>query len=184
MSRTLNGEPNSPIISFLKDEARLLQKRAAASEPNALRRLQAGSPAVALGAGMQRKHALATIAREIGFPNWKSVVACFEGRKGATFEAFLHPKRCHVYWNIWLASYEEAKSVRKEHGGYLLCYGKQYIVVDANYVTSLGIDPFDARWEQINRDWDQPGDQSARDSLALDIAKKHIQAAQPQPAAA
>lgn len=184
MSRTSSGSEALPIINFLKEEARLLQKRAVAREPNALRRLQAGSPAVALGAGMQRKHALATIAREVGFPNWKSVVACFEGREDATFEAFLHPKRCHVYWNIWLASYEEAQSVREEHGGYLLCYGKQFIVVDADYVTSLGIDPFDTRWEQINRDWHQPDDLSARDSLALDIAKKHMQAAQPQPAAA
>lgn len=184
MSRTSSGGETPPIIKFLKEEARLLQKRAVAQEPNALRRLQAGSPAVALGADTQRKHALATIAREIGFPNWQSIVACFEGREGATFEAFLHPKRCHVYWNIWLASYEEAKQVRQEHGGYLLSYGKQFIVVDADYVTSLGIDPFDARWDQIDRDWHAPAVYASRDSLAFDIVKQHMKAFQPQPVAA
>ncbi|MBO6505658.1 MAG: hypothetical protein JJ850_07910 [Kordiimonadaceae bacterium] len=184
MSRTSSGGVTPPIITFLKEEARLLQKRATAEEPNALRRLQVGSPAVALGADTQRKHALATIAREIGFPNWQSVVACFEGREGATFEAFLHPRRCHVFWNIWLASYDEAKTVRQEHGGYLLSYGKQFIVVDADYVTSLGIDPFDSRWERIGRDWHQPGDMDARSGLALDVAKQHMNAVQPEPAAA
>ncbi len=184
MSRTSGGGETPPIITFLKEEARLLQKRAGEKEPNALRRLQTGSPAVALGADAQRKHALATVAREIGFPNWKSVLACFEGRDDATFEAFLHPKRCHVYWNIWLASYEDAKQVRQEHGGYLLSYGKQFIVVDADYVTSLGIDPFDARWDQIDRDWHMPSELSVRDSLALDIVTQHMKAVQPQPAAA
>lgn len=184
MSIARDGDANADIITHLKTEARLLQKHADAGERGAVLRLQANAPAVMIGSEIQRKHALATIAREIGFPSWKAVVDCFGADQTGDFAAFLHPKRCHIYWNIWLAHYEEAKTVRADHGGYLLTYAHQFLIVDDDFIRSLGVDPLDPRWGAIGRDWHQPRDYDARSELALKIAKAHLRVVRPQAKAA
>lgn len=180
MSHLGGGSSAAPIFDFLKNEARLLHKQAKAGARSAVQRLNKGSPAAALGEDIQRKHCLATVAREIGFPNWKAVVTCFESGAGANFAEFLHPKRCHIFWNIWLATYDEAARVRAEHGGFLLTYGSQFMVVDDDYVSALGAKPENALWAAIGRDWAKPNDIAARDQLSLLIAKVHMSAVQLQ----
>lgn len=178
MSPTEQGGVSAQTIDYLKYQARVLHKNAVDRDPVALGLLRKNSPAVALGADIQRKHALASIAREIGFPGWKAVVDCFGNAENPDFAAFLHPKRCHVYWNIWFAQYEEAFAVRADHGGYLLCYSQQYIVVDDDYIRSLGTAPEDTRWEQIGRDWAKPVDFEMRNALAFEILKEHMRNSQ------
>lgn len=170
----------TPILDYLKVEARLLHKQAKAGSRAAVQRLNKHSPAVALGEDIQRKHCLATVAREIGFPSWKAVVECFEKNADANFAEFLHPRRCHVFWNIWLATYDEAAKVRAEHGGFLLTYGNQFIVVDNDYVSALGVGPEHAFWAAIGRDWAKPNDLAARVQLSLLIVKEHLKTVQPQ----
>lgn len=184
MSVAIDGDANADIITYLKTEARLLQKHADAGEQGAVLRLQANTPAVMVGSEIQRKHALATIAREIGFPSWKAVVDCFGEGEDGDFASFLHPKRCHIYWNIWLAHYEEAKKVRADHGGYLLSYAHQFLIVDDDFIRSLGVDPLDPRWEAIGRDWHEPRDPITRAELALKIAKAHLLIVRPKATAA
>lgn len=179
MSHVSEGDKAAPILDFLKNEARLLHKQAKAGLRTAVQRLNKHSPAVALGEDIQRKHCLATVARETGFSNWKAVVDCFGEDVGDDFAKFLHPARCHIFWNIWLASYEEAKSVRAEHGGFLLTYGNQFIVVDDDYISALGVGPGDALWAAIGRDWAKPIDFAARAQLSLLIAKEHLKAVKP-----
>jgi len=176
MSHVSEGGTAAPILDHLKNEARLLHKQAKDDLRPAVQRINKHSPAVALGEAIRRKHCLATIAREIGFSGWKAVVDCFEARDGADFAGFLHPKRCHIFWNIWLANYDEAKKIRAEHGGFLLTYGKQFIVVDNDYVSALGVGPEDALWQLIDRDWARPTDFSGRDQLSFLIIKKHLNA--------
>lgn len=178
MSRSDKGGAAAEIIIYLKNEARLLQKNAEAGDGIALARLQKNSPAVALGADVQRKHALAVVARECGFRSWKAVTDCFAEKEGASFEGFLYPKSCHVYWNIWFATHQEAAAVRADHGGYLLTFENQFLVVDEHYIRSLGVDPDDGRWNAIRRDWAKPVDFAARDALALAIAKKRLHGGQ------
>jgi len=173
---TDNQSAAAPILDYLKNEARLLHKQAKEDSRAAIKRLNKNSPAVALGDDIQRKHCLATVAREIGFPGWKAVVECFEARDGADFAGFLHPRRCHVFWNIWLASYDEATKVRAEHGGFLLTYANQFIVVDDDYVLALGAAPDNALWAGIGRDWAKPSDFEARNQLSLLFAKEHLNA--------
>lgn len=184
MSVARDGDTNADIITYLKTEARLLQKHAEAGEQGAMLRLQANAPAVMIGSEIQRKHALATIAREVGFPSWKAVIDCFGCGGGGDFSAFLHPKRCHIYWNIWLAHYDEAARVRADHGGYLLSYANQFLVAEDDYIRSLGVDPLDPHWEAIGRDWHKPQDCDARSELALKIAKAHLRVVRPEAAAA
>lgn len=176
MSRTDEGGASTDIIEFLKTEARLLHKAAAAGDSGALSRLSKHAPAVALGEEVQRKHCLATVARECGFRSWKAAAECFGGATGNSFEQFLYPKSCHVYWNIWFASHDEAARVREEHGGWLLSFDNQFMVVDEHYIRSLGTDPADPRWDAIGRDWAKPADVGLRMSLALDIARTRLNA--------
>lgn len=174
MSHVSESSFAAPILDYLKNEARLLHKQANTGARSAIQRLNKHSPAVALGEDIQRKHCLATVAREIGFSNWKAVADCFEADAGGDFAKFLHPKRCHIFWNIWLASYDEAKKVRAEHGGFLLTYSNQFIVVDDDYVSALGAVPDNALWAAIGRDWAKPKDFAARDQLSLLIIKEHM----------
>ena len=185
MSHVSEGSQDSrstagPILDFLKNEARLLHKQAKEDLRPAVQRLNKHSPAVALGEDIQRKHCLATVAREIGFPSWKAVIDCFEKRTEASFAEFLHPNRCHIFWNIWLASYEEAAKVRAEHGGFLLSYVNQFIVVDDDYVSALGAAHDNALWAAIGRDWAKPNDFAARDQLSLRFVKENLKVVQPQ----
>ena len=173
MSNDTNGHQAEKILDFLKREAKSLQQSAEAGEARAKARLQQFSPAVGLGAPLQRKHALATVARELGFPNWKAVVDCFEHGNG-NFAKFLHPKRCHVFWNIWSASYEEARAIREEHGGFLLTYGDQFLIVDDDYVAALGVPASDSLWQYIRRDWYAPLSMSARSQIAYQVMRKTL----------
>ena len=170
MSNDTNGYQADEILNFLKREAKSLQQAAEADNPRAKARLQQHCPAVGLGAPLQRKHALATIAREIGFSNWKAVVNCF-GNGNGDFDQFLYPARCHVFWNIWFAGYEEASRVREEHGGYLLPFQNQYMVVDDDYIASLTGKPIAAEWNEIGRDWVRPSSAPAHLKLVEAIAE-------------
>lgn len=174
MSPTQEGCTAADIITYLKSEARQLHKAALVGDANALKRIRERSPAVVLGADIQRKHALGTIAREIGFENWKHASDCFEGRLGATWGEFLYPKRCHVHWNIWFANYEEAKAVHADHDGYLLPYKNQFMIVDTDYIRSLGFEKNDHRWAAIARDWARPNNRRPIDDLAFQIAKSNL----------
>lgn len=170
MSNDTSGQQADEILNFLKREAKSLQLAAKAESARAKARLQQHSPAVGLGAPLQRKHALATIAREIGFPNWKAVVDCL-GSGNGDFDQFLYPSRCHVFWNIWFADYEEASRVREEHGGYLLPFQNQYMVVDDDYIASLTGKPIAAEWNEIGRDWVRPSSRKAHLKLVETVAK-------------
>ncbi len=174
MSHVSESSSAAPILDYLKNEARLLHKQANTGARSAIQRLNKHSPAVALGEDIQRKHCLASVAREIGFSGWKAVADCFEAGAGGDFAKFLHPNRCHIFWNIWLASYEEAVKVRAEHGGFLLTYGSQFIVVDDDYVSALGAAPDNALWAAIGRDWAKPADYEARAQLSLLIVRAHL----------
>ncbi|WP_262696099.1 hypothetical protein [Kordiimonas aquimaris] len=169
-----SGDSAVKLISFLKTEARLLHREAQQGDVFALKRISDQCPSIQLGTELQRKHCLATIGRELGFDNWKTALDCFSDNEEATYGAFLHPRRCHVHWNIWFADYTEAKQVRSEHGGYLLPYKQQYMIVDRDYITSLGLEPDAEAWESLGRDWLAKAGDHARSALALQIANTHL----------
>ncbi|MBC7171580.1 MAG: hypothetical protein H5U40_04100, partial [Polyangiaceae bacterium] len=63
------------------------------------------------------------------------------------------------------ASYEEASTIRAEHGGYLLAYKRHFFIVDSYFIETLGLDPADPDWERIGRDWARPLAPEARTRL-------------------
>lgn len=153
-------------VDDLKQRARILHKQAKAGDANALQRI--GSIAEPL----QRRHALAAVARECGFASWPHAVAVLTGASTEDFGTLLYPDRSDMYWNVWSASYDEARKIREQHGGYLLAYKKHFFIADAHFVAHIGLDPADADWEKIGRDWVQPRDRDARERLYAKLVRQ------------
>lgn len=158
------------VISEIKTHARVLHRRAQSGDASALELLRV-LPEFAhrshgeIAADLQRRHCLAAVARRLGFRSWthaKDVLSDVEQRD---FGTLLYPQSCGGHYNIWSASYDEAKDIRAAHGGYLLVYRHQFLIVDGAYVDSMGLDPTDPDWERIARDWARPGDFAARGRL-------------------
>ncbi len=161
------------LINHLKNKARLLQKTVQAGDAEAIAFIRE-----AHGVGLsgdteiiekiQRKHCLLVIARKLGFKHWNHC-AQFFGEGCEDYGTMLYPKRCGAHWNIWVTDYEEAKKARAEHGGYLLCYNKQYLVVDEHFIISLGLDPNDVAFESISRDWHKGRGSSEQEDLYMKL---------------
>jgi hypothetical protein len=158
------------VIHFLKTRARQLHRRAAANEPGALARvrqldeLRVLEPD-ALAQHVRRRHCLAIVAREVGFRCWPDAAAIIGGATRGDFGTLLYPTGADAHWNIWSASYDEASTIRAAHGGYLLAYKVHFFIVDRYFIETIGLDPGDADWALIGRDWVRPRLLAARQRL-------------------
>lgn len=171
------------LIDELKSRARVLHRQAHDQKPDALARLRA-VPELrtldddALAAAVKRRHGLSAQARELGFAGWAHLKAVLEGDGDVTdFGTLLYPKGADAHWNIWSASYDEARKIRQEHGGYLLAYKKHFFIVDRHFIETLGLDPEDPDWERIGRDWARPADPEARGRLYARLIRQRLPAA-------
>jgi hypothetical protein len=169
----------SDTISDLKAHARVLHKLALAGQPSALQRLRvlpewSRAADEAILAGLQRRHCLGAVARQLGFQNWQHARAVLQGEDTSDFGTLLYPATCHGHWNIWSAAYDEAREIRAAHGGYLLAYRRQFLIVDQHYVESMGLDPEAADWTRIGRDWVRPGDFAARARLYRQLVQNAL----------
>jgi hypothetical protein len=158
------------VISDLKARARILHRQIVNREPAAVARMRQLAElrdvdADALTTQTRRRHCLAVIARELGFQGWPHAVAVLRGADSRDFGTLLYPPGAEVHWNIWSASYEEAKAIRDEHGGYLLAYRRHYFITDRYFIETLGLDPDDPDWHSIGRDWVHPSEPAARERL-------------------
>lgn len=165
------------VIDDLKQHARVLQRRAKSGEGSALDRLRklpelAGADDAAIAAAVKRRHCLAAVAHELGFAGWSHAVHVLGGTEG-DFGTLLH-SGSPAHWNIWSASYEEARTIRSEHGGYLLAYKRHYFIVDRFYIEAIGLDPDDPDWDRIGRDWVRPADPSARARLYAALVRRRL----------
>lgn len=160
-------------VRELKARAELLHHRVTAKDAAALARLRVlpefrATKVEALEAlvpRIQRKHCLAMVSREVGFDGWLHAVSVLTGRANEDFGTLLCLLGSPAHWNIWSASYEEARDIRKEHGGYLLAYKRQFFITDRHYIETIGLDPEDPDWDRIGRDWARPAEPAARGRL-------------------
>ena len=158
-------------VRELKARAELLHHRVTAKETKALARLRVLPEFRKVEAleervpDIKRKHCLAVAAREVGFDGWLHAVSVLTGRTHDDFGTLLCLLGSPAHWNIWSASYEEARDIRKEHGGYLLAYKRQFFITDRHYIETIGLDPEDPDWDRIGRDWARPKDPEARQRL-------------------
>jgi hypothetical protein len=159
------------LIDDLKARARILQRQAQAGEVGALARLRRlpelkSLDDVQLRETVQRRHCLAAVAREQGFRDWSHARSVLTAEGAVSdFGTLLYPARCSAHWNIWSADYDEARAIRDDHGGYLLAYRHQFLIVDRHYLETLGLDPDDRDWERMGRDWVRPLEPAARSRL-------------------
>lgn len=166
-------ETSEKVIDELRARARRLHRAAQRGEPAALaalrglRELAASNlDGAALQARVQRKHALAAVARQLGFRSWNHATAVLRATAQVDdFGTLLYPERCYPHFNIWSADYGEAEAIRNAHGGYLLAYRHQFLVVDEGFISTLGLSPSDPDWSRIGRNWVRPADPTARTRL-------------------
>ena len=158
------------VISDLKAQARILHRHIVEREPAALARARQlaelrDADIAALPSLIKRRHCLAVIARELGFQGWSHAAAVLRGTESSDFGTLLYPSGGHVHWNIWSASYDEARNIRQQHGGYLLAYRRHFFITDRHFIKTLGLNPDDPDWELIGRDWVKPRRWDARERL-------------------
>lgn len=166
----MSDETDYPAIEALKHRARQLQRQAQDAVPDAIARLRKHpdfktDDDATIAAQVKRRHALFVIAKELGFPDWPHATKVLCGRTAEDYGTMLYPRGGTAHTNIWSASYDEARTLREETDGYLLPYRNQFIVVEDHYIRTLGLDPDDADWASLNRDWLALGGQAARSHL-------------------
>jgi hypothetical protein len=160
---------STPAVESLKHYARILHRRVRQGDTQAVRTLRSlrelsDTHTAELRDVVQRKHCLTVTALQCGFQSWQHALTVLEGRAD-DYGTMLYPSTCHGHYNIWSAQYAEARTIRAEHGGYLLAYRRQFLIVDRHFIESLGLDPDDPDWEAIGCDWVKPLDLAARARL-------------------
>jgi hypothetical protein len=147
---------------------------AAAQRLRALRSFSRLTPEriVAWRDDVRRKHALAVIAAELGYPSWVALRAACDVRGAAPVPRVerLFDGPSDVFLNHWCKSYEEASRVREDTNGFLFPYRLHYVVCTAQLLASRGVDPHDPDWARIGRDWVRPRDPLAFARLARRLA--------------
>lgn len=174
-------------IDELKTRARLLHRRLAAGAADAVARLRVlpgfrklGDAELAARAPEIRLHqCLSVIARELGFAGWPAARAVLGGEwQAQDYGTLLCPTRCAAHFNHWFSDHGAAVACQRERGGTILVYRRHYVVVDRDYLATLGLDPDACEWQQLGRDWSRPRDIEARTRLY-----GHLIAALPREAA-
>src|SRR5436190_6451023 len=102
---------------------------------------------------IRRRDCLFVLAREMGFLSWPHAKRVLSGEGTDDFGILLCPKKCGGHLNLWYKTHDEAETVRRTRGGYLLAYRKQFLVVESPYIEGLGLDPNDPDWKDLDFDW-------------------------------
>lgn len=169
------------LIDHLKSRARILHRGVGARNLADIDRVRVVDELADLDddaviAAARRRHCLNAVAREIGFESWGHASSILSGRSAFDFGTLLSPANANVHWNIWSASYDEARTIRDECDGYLLAYKRHFFIADRHYVAMLGLDPDDPDWARIDRDWVRPGDMDARTRLYAKLIEARLAA--------
>jgi hypothetical protein len=163
-------------IRELKTRAEILHSRLSADDADAMERLRilpelrrSDRPALeAAVKTIQRKHCLAIVARECGFPSWEHARRSMGGDVAERELGTLLYADAGTL-NQWFSTYEEARAcldalpIAPRH--YLLAYKRDFFLAGAAFITSLGLAPDDPDWEAIGWDWARPLDPAARTRL-------------------
>lgn len=166
----MHSVESDSVIERAKQRARSLHRAVQQGDAHALhkvrqvRELRALS-AESLARDTQRRHCLAVVARALGLNGWSHLTELWGAPEANDFGTLLYPSSCGGHWNIWCARYDEARDIRAEHGGFLLPYRHQLVIVEGDFIRDMGLDPGDSDWARIGRDWARPADPHARHRL-------------------
>jgi hypothetical protein len=117
---------------------------------------------------IQRKHCLAVVARECGFPSWEHALRALSGDLAETELGTLLYADAGTL-NQWFSIYEQARACLDALPAvprhYLLAYKRDFFIAGSAFITSLGLAPDDPDWEAMGWDWARPLDPAARTRL-------------------
>ncbi|MFP2897594.1 hypothetical protein [Corallococcus sp. 4LFB] len=114
---------------------------------------------------VRHKHGLAVVAREAGHATWADLKQALEdGARRLDTRAFFRKVQA-VFLNRWFSTYEEAARSLEAQGGFLFPFRAQCFVCEADFLQALGVNPRDADWERMGRDWVRPRDRAAKERL-------------------
>jgi len=147
----------SPLVTRLKHAARRMQRGIERGEGER-------PPGLAEEEVVARRHCLQALAARLGFRSWPHVRAVLERTETHDRGTFMYRDSSSIM-NIWISTYDEARDLRAQTGGYLLPYRHQFQIVEAPYLARLGV-PAGDDWEAIGRDWVEPADAEAWCRLA------------------
>lgn len=168
---------NVDPVGALKERARILHRQAQKGAPDALARF---AKVRELGpspdpASILRRHALSVLALELGFSGFKHASDVLSGQPHDDAGKLLYPDDFGgALWNVWCATYEEAKAIRDERDGFLFPYRRQSFVAERYFVEALGLDPEDEAFTRIGRDWVRPRDRAAWSQLVTRLVEQRL----------
>lgn len=120
---------------------------------------------------VQRKHALAVIAREQGHASWGELKQARESSPSQVdFERLLARVGAR-FLNRWFTTREEAVASLRAHGGYLFPFREQFFICGPELLTLLGVDMTDADWVRAGPDWLEPRDVEAHARLEQQLLR-------------
>ena len=169
------------VLFDLKSHARKFHRKISLGDASAIVRIRRldefrDAPADQVAASVKRRHCLAVIARELGFQGWPHAVAVLDGTDAGDFGTLLYPDDARGHTNIWSASYDEAKAIHQQRGGYLLPYKQQFFIADRHFIKTLGLQPDDPDWDAIDHDWVRPRQVEARERLYRKLIERKMAA--------
>jgi hypothetical protein len=128
-----------------------------------------------------RRQCLALLAIELGFSGWPHAKQVLSGTAPVSdFGTLLYPKRCGGLLNLWYRQYDDAVVGRRESGGYLLAFRRDFMVVRSSFIEALGLDPEASEWRALGFDWVRPLDMRARTRLYGELIARETAAATPK----
>ena len=117
---------------------------------------------------VQLKHAYHVIAVETGFTAWTAL-------KHAIIENdCLYKSTCVGFVHAWFSDYAKAEIYFNRHGGYLICFWKDFVVCGKEYICGIGLSQYEEQWKSIGYNWVRPGDSKAFHFLKEAAAKNYL----------
>jgi hypothetical protein len=104
---------------------------------------------------IQLKHAYQLIACENGFATWTDLMR-------TTIENdCLYNSSAVGFIYSWFSDYQKAEAYHQKHGGYLLCFWKDYVVCGKEYIERIGLSDYQKEWQSIGYNWVNPKNKAA-----------------------
>ncbi len=118
-------------------------------------RLNAARKGAQGDAELRLRDCLNQVARDVGFAHWAHARSVLGGTatRDDDMGTFWHAPRTGILLNLWLARYAQARAaLEADPAAFLLPYRRQFMVVQADFIHELGVDPGHSAWAETAHD--------------------------------
>lgn len=172
------SDHDDTLLREVRIRASLLMKALRKDDPAALARVhrllwsrKSPDELPVSGLDVKRRTALEAVAREFGYGSYAALHRDRNAPTAATGvdTTLFFQRGQHAFWNNWYSRYADASAHVVTAGGFLFPYRNQFVVVEADFLTGLGVDATNADWAAIGFDWAQPKDMAAYSRLSREL---------------